>query len=444
MAPRLPRQTIEQRLTRLLPSWLKRQLLGDWGAEGFKKYFFNTGWLLGSRVLNLGVSFFVSIYVVRSLGPLEYGTFAYAVGFASLFSMLGSLGIESILYRDLVKEPERRDVYLGTAFWLKVAGSVLALVLLIVVGATMDGLDGRIRLMAILIAVGTVLRSTSVLTSFFQARVESRKNAIVTIAAHVATSLAKVLVVWLTGSIVLLAAVFIVEALAHTVGLLIFYGRVGRVSAWRFDGGVARRMLGDSWPMMFYVAFSTIYARIDQVMLGRQSSLDVVGQYDVAVRLTELWYMVPHAVVISLFPAIVLTVDDAKQHIGRLQKMFWVLVLSTGAVSTVVALFARPLVRVLYGVEYAAAAPILTIYIWSLVGSAIGMLLYHYLVAHNHKRQLVGFALLTVVLNIVLNLIFIPRTGAVGAAWATLVSYSLAIVWFWFSSKSPAYIQKAV
>ena len=57
-------------------------------SQGFRKYFANTSWLLGERVLRMAVSLFVGIYVARYLGPERYGLLSYTVSFVWLFSSL--------------------------------------------------------------------------------------------------------------------------------------------------------------------------------------------------------------------------------------------------------------------------------------------------------------------------------------------------------------------
>ncbi|MCH2545675.1 MAG: flippase, partial [Alphaproteobacteria bacterium] len=46
-----------------------------------RKYFSNTSWLLGERILRMGVSLFVGIYVARYLGPEKYGLLSYTMSF---------------------------------------------------------------------------------------------------------------------------------------------------------------------------------------------------------------------------------------------------------------------------------------------------------------------------------------------------------------------------
>ena len=96
--------------------------------RGLRKYFTNTAWGFAGRISSMAVSFFVVVYVIRFLGPSQYGLLSYAISFVGMFGILASLGLDSILYRDLVKYPEKRDQILGTAFYLKASGAVVSII----------------------------------------------------------------------------------------------------------------------------------------------------------------------------------------------------------------------------------------------------------------------------------------------------------------------------
>ena len=64
-------------------------------SQGFKRYFTNTSWLMGHRVLSMVVALFVGAYVARYLGPERFGLLSYAGSFVGLFTALATLGLET-------------------------------------------------------------------------------------------------------------------------------------------------------------------------------------------------------------------------------------------------------------------------------------------------------------------------------------------------------------
>ncbi|MFN4216334.1 MAG: oligosaccharide flippase family protein, partial [Brevinematales bacterium] len=85
----------------------------------------NIGWLSLDKVLRMGVGLFVGVWVARYLGPTQYGLWNFAIAFTSLFGAFATFGIDEIVVRELVKTPEKTGVFLGTAFFLRVAGSFI-------------------------------------------------------------------------------------------------------------------------------------------------------------------------------------------------------------------------------------------------------------------------------------------------------------------------------
>jgi len=97
----------------------------DFKSESFKKYFKNTSWLFGEKILRILISFVVTIFVVRYLGPKDFGLLSYAISFYGLFLAISVLGLEGISIRELVKYPERRDNILGSVFLLRLVGGIV-------------------------------------------------------------------------------------------------------------------------------------------------------------------------------------------------------------------------------------------------------------------------------------------------------------------------------
>ena len=66
-------------------------MTNKWLHTGFQRYFKNTLWTLTGRVFSLVVSFFTTVYVIRYLGPSNYGLLAFSVSFVGIFSFISGL-----------------------------------------------------------------------------------------------------------------------------------------------------------------------------------------------------------------------------------------------------------------------------------------------------------------------------------------------------------------
>ena len=83
-----------------------------WQHAGFQKYFQNTWWIFSMKVLSMLVSLLATLYIARNLGPTNFGQLSYATSFVSIFSFMASLGIDSVLYRELIKYPNKKKNFL--------------------------------------------------------------------------------------------------------------------------------------------------------------------------------------------------------------------------------------------------------------------------------------------------------------------------------------------
>lgn len=415
------------RLTpKMLPAWLYSQLISHWDIQGLKRYSQNTIWALATRIISIIVSLLVTIYLVRYLGPENYGQLSYAVSFIGIFGIIAGFGIDNVLYRELIEHPTKRNEYLGTAFILKLVAGLLATFLTIVFAFLLSQED--VSQIIIFILAGTfVFQSFSVIQYEFQANVAQKYLSLVTLAVILILNILKVAVIFAGKGVLYIGIVLFIESILYAI--LYTYIRskyYGSLLNWSFDIVLARKLLRDSWPFIFITAFSTIYYRIDQVMLKHFLDASAVGLYDAAVRLSEVWIFFPTIFVSTFFPAIVnARKTNLQEYKKRLLALFGFVTITSAIIASVVALFAKPLINLVYGEAYLASTPVLTIYIWSSIFSCLGITVHYFLTAENMKKTLFFSSFSAMVVNIILNLVLISTYGIIGAAFATLIAYAV-------------------
>ena len=87
---------------------LKRLFDSATAHQGFRRYFANTSWMFAEQILRMIAGLLVGIWVARYLGPEQFGVFSYAIAFAAIFGSIAKLGLDGIVVRDLVREPDQR------------------------------------------------------------------------------------------------------------------------------------------------------------------------------------------------------------------------------------------------------------------------------------------------------------------------------------------------
>jgi len=392
-------------------------------SSGFKKYFINTGWLFFERIIGMAVTFFVGVYVARYLGPANFGLLSYAGSFVGLFSAIATLGLDSILVRELVKDEEKRNELLGTTFVLKIIGSILVLtIILIAVRHTNN--NNFTNLLIFIIAIGTIFQSFNVIKFYFQARVLSKYTVYAQIFSTIICAVIKLLLIHFNMGLIYFAMVTLLQGVILASGLIVMYiKQKSSLFAWNMNFGLAKRLLIDSWPLILSGVAISIYMKIDQVMIKNMLDSKAVGNYAIAVKISEVWYFIPMAITNSVFPAIVNAKKiSEKLYYERLQKLYDLMTWLAIGIALPIMLLSNNIIYLLFGIQYQEAAGVLQIYIWATVFLFLGVATGKYLVVENYTKILFFRTLIGAVINIFLNIILISKYGIQGAAIATVFS----------------------
>lgn len=398
--------------------------------KGMQRYFANTAWLLGERLLRLVIHLLVITYVARYLGPESFGKLSYAQSFMGLFTAVVTLGLPRILVRELVKSPDKSRELLGSASAIMLMGSILAICMLAIMTYFLD-ISELERWMIIIIGTGLVFQSANVIDFYFQSLVRSRYVVQAQALQMVVSSITKLVLVWVQAELIWFAAVSVIDGLALALGLLYVYKRnpaapAGTLRSWSFQSSIATDLLKSSWPLILSSMAITVYMKIDQIMIREMLDAAAVGQYAAAVNISEVWYFIPVAITTSVFPSIIRSRENSQElYHDRLQWLFNLMVFLAIAVAVPITFFSREIVAVLFGADYSQAASIVTIHIWAAVFVFVNNTLQQWYIAEGLEKLSAVRTTMGLLINIALNYLLIGRYGVLGAAWATLISRAM-------------------
>jgi PST family polysaccharide transporter len=386
----------------------------------------NGGWWLAERLGMLGLTLLTSVVVVRSLGPAGYGELSYVLALVGLLAPVVQFGVSGLVARGLLERPDDEAAVLRAALVMRFAGAATALAIGLGWWLLFEPRPGDRWIVLVLLAA-QMATSFQVVESWFQ--VHFRASALVPwrTGVIIAAALLKMAVAAATGDPRAVALMFSLEYVALGVASLIALRRAGgpRVGARESSGWLRWFAARSPWLLASGVA-EVIYLRIDIVLLERLRGVEEAGTYAVAARLSEVWYMVPVALMGAVFPVLWSRRSDPDAYARSLQGSLDALFAMAFVIAVIVQFVGGPLVEILFGERFAASTPVLQIHIWAGVFIFMRALLSRWLLA----EDLLRFSLVThvagAVMNVALNLLLIPRYGATGAALATVASYACA------------------
>ncbi|GHD53830.1 O-unit flippase [Marinobacter persicus] len=387
--------------------------------------------MMAEKILRIFAGLLVGVWVARYLGPEQFGVFSYVLAFTAIFGGIAKLGLDGILIRELVNQPELRDTWLGTAFWLKVAGAFLVMAIMALVMPFTSN-DASTNLYIFIIAAGLVFQGFEVVEFYFQSQVLGKLISICKVFQLTLSSLIKVYLVLTEADLLW----FVVVAASDVLGLALSYFVAFRLKTdtgffRNFDWNIAKALLKDSWPLILSSLVVMIYMRIDQIMVKEMLGAHEVGIYSAAVRLSEAVYFVPVMISASLFPAILNAKAQSKAlYEKRLSRLYFFLIWLAILFGVTFSVLGGQLVEFLYGPDYKEASQVLEIHIWACIFVFAGAASGKWYLSENLQKYRFINQLLGAVMNIILNYYLIESYGLLGAALSTIISYAFAAYLF--------------
>lgn len=401
---------------------------------GIKKIFSNISWLFLEKIFRLSVGLFVATWIAKYLGPEQFGLWNFAIAFAALFGIFSTLGLDNIVVRDIVKEPNSINEILGSAFFLKFIGAIVALVLAAIVIYFVRSGYNLVLFLVIVTSAGFLFQAFNTIDFHFQSQVLSKYAAYARSTAFIIISVIEILLILLSAPLMAFALAGLAEVILASIFLIsAYYLNNHSMRKWRVSFSMIKRLLMDSWPLFLSSIAIMFYLYIDQIMLGQMVGDKEVGIYSAAVRISEMWYFIPVIIADSVFPYIVILKKNSEElYYSRIQDFYNVMVLIGLSIAIIITFSSQRVIGLLFGRDYIEAASILSLHIWSGLFVCLGVASGRWLVVENLQRYSAYRAISGMIANIILNLFLIPKYKGYGAALATLGSISLSAYFFDF------------
>lgn len=394
---------------------------------GFRLYAVNTSWMFAEQMLRMVAGLLVGIWVARYLGPVQFGLFSYSIAFAVLFSAISQLGLNSIVVRELIKNPRLKNINIGTAFWLKLFS---ALVMLAIVAIAVQFTENSeiTKLYILIVASGSIFQSFEVIDFYFQSKVIVKYVSICKIIQLTVSSLFKIYLIYKQSQLLPFVIIALLDQVTLALSLYIAYRYKSNKSFFKFFSlKIAKKLIQNGLPLMMSGLVIGVYTRIDQIMIKEILGEDRVGVYSAAVRLSEIWYVAPSIIVSSIFPSII----NAKKYSNhlyqqRIRRLYFIMLWLAVGVSVVLTPFSKTIILTLYGEQYAEAANVLTIHIWTCLFVFLGVASSAWYTAENLQKFVLLNTIAGAFANVVLNIYLIPLYGVEGAAFATVIAQAIS------------------
>jgi O-antigen/teichoic acid export membrane protein len=399
----------------------------------------NTAWLFSGQIIGRLLRAAIVIYAARILGAASWGAFSYALSVAAFLTIFSDIGINALLTREGSKNPNERERYLATSFFVKLTLLLVMSAGVLIFVNHLTNLPEAVSLMPITLAVFIFDSLRDLGGAMARALEEMRIEAVTNIFTNIAITIFGIIALYFSPTSMSMMLAYALGTLTGFVFIVIPLRRYFSNLTHNFDRSLVKPILATAWPFGLVGLMGAVMINTDVLILGWMRSATEVGLYSAAQRPIQLLYIAPSLIATAFFPQLARLAVKSKEKFSKLfEQALAVIYLLALPLTLGGIILAKQFVILLYGASYAPAyisfailsATLAVVFPATLIGNAI--------FAHNKQKTFLIYVALGIFGNIILDLLLIPRWGMNGSAVATLINQLIINIYAWWLMQKTA------
>lgn len=383
----------------------------------------NTGFVLLAQAAEPVCSFILVLFIARSLGVSGLGKFSIAISLFFIFQTISSLGFSHLITREVARDISKAGKYLINASVVGFLFSVLTAGAMCLAGYLLNYSADTVLSIYILSLTLIPIAFSLVCQSICRAFERLEYVSIPAVAGNLFKVVIGLLILFKGYGLVELMAVVLGSYLLSLSMNLYFVLRCVGKPLFRIDFGFCKWIVKTAPTFALIFIFATIYWNVDILMLSKIKGATEVGFYSAAYKLMNVWKMIPLAYLMALQPVISRLFESSLEKFkiactNSIRYLFMVML----PIAVGTTLLSNNFIVLFFKERFLASANVLSILIWTLVPYTINITIAQALIASNNQKVNLRSLLISMMCNVTLNLLLIPRFSYSGAAMATLIS----------------------
>ncbi len=391
----------------------------------------NSGFVFLGNITARAFSFIISLFIARYLGTYGFGNYSFLLAFIYFIKMIDDIWLKQIIIRELTLcNQDKRSVIIGNVIIMKLALSLLILIIIFPIKFALTSSTSNLFYLVL-----TIIPLICIISSYETIFHVYLKMKYVFLSEFIGNCL---LITLTVGIITTRGDIshFLISIICTNILILLLLIKSSKrfvVPQFKIQFNLWVTILKNSLPLFFTAFFIAIYNRIDHFMIYKMLGPSSVGSYSAAVKIIEPLALIPISLSISIFPLMTNFFSTSRENFEKIyQSSFRYLALFIMPVSMILTLFSREIIIIVYGADFSSSSLILSILIWSQIFIFFGTINKQILIATKNQKLDPFFTGPSAFINIILNLVLIPRIGVYGAAIATVISSALGPVMGYF------------
>ena len=383
----------------------------------------NTFYLISAQVIGKSLTFLFYIVIARYLGATELGKYSFILGLVGMFIILTNFGLDNMLVRDIALKKEKAMTYISNALAIKTLFAFCSIIALTVVMPltlkTSDVTFGVYIYCSAIFSEGLATGIESVFNAFEKLKYVAFIDIIVNLLKLTIAAVIKLNQLDLIHLIISVAVLSIIRAL---ISMIILRKHFFKLKL-NFDTSLIKHLLKGAYPFALMGILSAIYFRIDSIMLSLMKNDAAVGWYAASFNILAVLMFISYGFNRAVFPVLSRSYEDSKQAFLAIgEKSFNYMFVLGLPIALGITVLADKIILLLYGDMFFHSIWALKILIWSIPLIYINSPLLRILYSSHKQKVAMTIAFFSMLTNLGLNFLLIPRFSYIGASISTLVS----------------------
>lgn len=398
--------------------------------NGVKKIINNIGWLIFDKIFILLLQFFVGVKIANYYGATLFGQYSYAISLVAFSNIFFELINSRVLKKYYTKENFNILVFNTNFFKNSIA---IILFFIPIIYKFFYKIDNTLFYLLILLCLDNILMTaTSGIENFFEYKLEAKRIVISNNIVKIISYFLQYICMILNKGIIFIAIVRCIGSLIRVIILKYQYnssylGKLENKSV-KLDIKLIVKIIDESKYLWFSFVSFLIYTQTDRLMINHYLGVEEVGVYTIGMQLSSILAILIGPIQNSLFPKFLELYRDDYQKYYNFYKLTNTIITQFYLIITLISIIVvKYTFRYVYSSQYDGAILIYSILAFSVFIKANGSLQTSHMTIKNITKKSFYKTLVSLILNIILNILLIPKYGINGAAIATLITQFIAL-----------------
>jgi len=378
--------------------------------------------MITEKIIRIFSGVVVGAALAKHLTPSVFGVLALIQTIIAFVAIFSSLGLEAIVVKKMIEKSV--SSVLGSLIIIKLCSTIFALLIAVVIMFIGYDFSEDVELAAFVYLFFIVFTVFDVFDYSFQSMGMPHYKSLFMFFGLILSTIAKILCIYYDLSLVFVAMSFVIEPFVVLICFFLVFNKYFKLKVIKnIDMTVIKSLLKETAPLLFAGIIYTVYTKVDQFMIQYYLTDYDLGLYSAALRVTEPLVFIPVIILTLIFPRLIKLKHQGNylffQLVGALSQVFYLISFSiiVGYLCIGGDIFIK-----LFGSDYVDSLPVVFIQLCSLLFVYQITWMSRVMVIMNLQKYEIPRTILGVMINVILNYLFIHKYGIIGAAFSTLIT----------------------